>query len=81
MILRGFDESCRKTLQNEMKKSGVNLELKANISKVCANPIINFCRLKGDDQVVKRSDGSLEATLTNGKVVIADQVSRFKRYT
>mmetsp|Transcript_14669 Transcript_14669/g.20527 ORF Transcript_14669/g.20527 Transcript_14669/m.20527 type:complete len:465 (-) Transcript_14669:333-1727(-) len=34
LILRGFDKDCRKMLQNEMIKSGINVELKTQVTKI-----------------------------------------------
>ncbi|HXV82975.1 MAG TPA: glutathione-disulfide reductase [Candidatus Binatia bacterium] len=34
LFLRGFDDDCRKTLADEMRKKGIDLRFKANIEKI-----------------------------------------------
>lgn len=37
LFLRGFDDDCRKTLADEMRKKGIDLRFKANIEKIEKN--------------------------------------------
>lgn len=57
LFLRGFDGSVRKHLQEELTKSGIDLQFNADIS-----------------QIEKQSDGSLLATLKDGRTLATDCV-------
>jgi glutathione reductase (NADPH) len=55
LFLRGFDDSVREHLSEEMRKKGVNLQFKADIARID-----------------KQADGSLVATLKDGRELAAD---------
>ncbi|MFI8482797.1 glutathione-disulfide reductase [Pseudomonas sp. NPDC078700] len=57
LFLRGFDGSVRKHLQEELSKSGIDLQFNADIK-----------------QIDKQADGSLLATLKDGRTLEADCV-------
>mmetsp|Transcript_18394 Transcript_18394/g.34725 ORF Transcript_18394/g.34725 Transcript_18394/m.34725 type:complete len:468 (-) Transcript_18394:274-1677(-) len=57
LILKAFDKDCRTLLQEELIKSGIKIESKANVVKV-----------------EKKPDGTLDATLSTGKVINCDCV-------
>lgn len=57
LFLRGFDQSVREHLRDEMQRKGVDLQFEADITRI--------------DQ---QSDGSLAATLKDGRVLHADCV-------
>ena len=56
LFLRGFDDDIRTTLADEMRKRGVDLRFKTDITKI------------------EKTGAALEATLTDGNVVQADQI-------
>jgi glutathione reductase (NADPH) len=55
LFLRGFDDSVREHLSEEMRKKGVNLQFKADIARID-----------------KQANGSLVATLKDGRELAAD---------
>jgi len=57
LFLRGFDDTVRKHLQEELSKRGMNLQFNANI-----------------ERIDKQADGSLKATLKDGRQLEADCV-------
>jgi glutathione reductase (NADPH) len=57
LFLRGFDGAVRKHLKEELSKSGINLQFKADIVRID-----------------KQADGSLQATLKDGRVLDTDCV-------
>lgn len=57
LFLRGFDDSVRVHLRDEMTRKGVDLQFNTDIR--CID---------------KQADGSLEATLNDGRIVVADCV-------